>query len=489
MMNSAITMRTKAILFLGIAVGVIWYGARLLKKSEQGHTYDAFKLELLQGKENLVPVLVLGSGPAGLSAALYGARSGFHTVLFDGPKPGGQLMGTSYVENWPGLPKKLGPDLIKSLKEQAIEFGALTASQTVKSVNLETWPYAVTTETGVTLHALTIVLATGASAKLLGVPGEQEYMGWDKGVCTCAICDAPFYKGKSVVVVGGGDSAAEEAMQLAPYAGKITVLVRKDAMRASAVMQERLKTYPNISVQYNSFITAIKGDGKHLKDLELSVNGEKTVMQTDGVFLAIGHDPNSAVVKGAVAMDAEGFITVRGRSQATSVPGVYAAGDVADRKYRQAGIASGDGIKAALDAVEFLRMIGFNDAVAGTMEDKFFDTEGGPGRIALPALESMADFEKAVSETKVPLLLDFYTNMCPTCMQMLPTLELLASELAGSMKFFKVDLDKMPELGEKYKVEGVPTFIVLKDGEFAARSQKAVPLAEMRTFLQSALGK
>lgn len=488
MMNTEISMRTKAILFLAVAVGVIGYGSWLLLHKRDHVRYDDFKVDLLVNKENIVPVLVLGSGPAGLSAALYGARSGFHTVLFDGPKPGGQLMGTSYVENWPGLPKKLGPDLIKSLKEQATEFGALMVPQVIKSIDLTQWPYVAVTETGVKIHALTVVIATGASSRLLGVPGEQEYLSWDKGISTCAICDAPFYKGKEVFVVGGGDSAAEEAMQLAPYAKKITLLVRKGSMRASAVMQERLKTYSNIVVQYNSAITAVKGDEKHLKDVEMQVNGEKKTVTTDGIFLAVGHDPNSEVVKGAVAMDPEDFIIVKGRSQATSVPGVYAAGDVADRKYRQAGIASGDGIKAALDAVEFLRMIGFNDAVADKLESKLFDTEGGPGRVALEALLTMADYDKVMTQAKVPVFLDFYTEMCPTCMQMLPTLEMLSAELSGKMKFYKVDLMKMPELGKKYQVEGVPTFIVLKDGAIAARAQKTMSLEDMRAFLAKVVG-
>lgn len=488
-MNRDMRVSIKTVLFLGIAAAIAWVGIRfLIKKPHHDRVnYGHYKLDAIYNKENIIPVIVVGSGPAGLSAALYGARSGFHTVVFEGAKPGGQLMGTSFVENWPGLPKKMGPDLIASLKGQAQEFGAVIVNETIKSIDTKQWPYVLTTENGKTLHALTVILATGATARQLDVPGKDEYFGWDKGISTCAICDAPFYKGKEVFVIGGGDSAAEEAMQLAPYASKITVLVRAKTMRASAVMQDRLKTYPNITVQYNSFITAYKGDGKRMTEVELMVDGKPSKAKLDGVFLAVGHDPNSELVKGVVSLDSAGFVLLKGRSQATSVPAIYAAGDVADHKYRQAGIASGDGIKAGLDAVEFLRMIGFNDAVAAKVEDNLFDAEGGPGRQALSPLKKMADFEKVAAESDLPILLDFYTESCPTCMQLLPTLEILAGEFADQMKFFKVDLMEVPEFQAKYKIVGVPTVLILKKGEDIGRIQKPMPLKDMRSFLEKTL--
>lgn len=490
-MNTPFNTRVKAILFLAIALIVIGFGLFFFFKTPRGsHEHkipDIFKMGQLDGKENIVPVVVIGSGPAGLSSALYGARSGFYTVVFEGPKPGGQLMGTSFVENWPGLPKKMGSELIKSLKEQALEFGAEFMADTIKTIDIANWPYTLTTDNGITLHALSIIVASGASAKMLGIPGEQEYFGWDKGVSTCAICDAPFYKEKSVFVVGGGDSAAEEAMQLAPYAKSITLLVRKEAMRASAVMQERLKAYDNIHIQYKSIPTEIKGDGKHMKEVVMTVDGQPKTVASDGLFLAIGHDPNSTVVKGIVAMDADGFILLKEGRQDTSVPAIFAAGDVADRRYRQAGVSSGDGIKAALDAVDFLRRIGFNDVVAKKVEERYLSVEGGPGRLALQELKTVADVEKEV-KGDLPVLLDFYTDVCSTCMQMLPTLEMLAAEFAPRMKFFKVNVMKLPEVGKKYSVQGVPTFIILRKGELAARASKSMPMKEMKAFIEKALG-
>lgn len=469
---------------LGIAVIVGFYWVTLHHEN-----YARFKIDEAITKQNIIPVLVLGSGPAGLSSALYGSRSGFYTVLFEGPKPGGQLMGTSYVENWPGLPKKLGPDLIKSLREQAQEFGAVVVQQAITSIDVTQWPYVVTTEHGVKLHALTIILATGAAAKLLDkdVKNADLYMGADKGISTCAICDGPFYKNKDVFVIGGGDSAAEEAMQLAPYARSITLLVRTDKMRASAVMQERLKTYKNITVQYNSKIVAIKGDEHHMKEVDIDVKGAIKTVPADGIFLAIGHYPNSDLVKGIVTMDKAGFIEVEGRSQKTNVAGIYAAGDVSDHKYRQAGIASGDGIKAALDAVEFLRMIGFNDAAALKAEPNFFIAEGGMGRMPLKPLANKTELLKVIKESKLPIVLDVYTSPCPTCEQMVPILESLASEFTDRLSFYKIDFKKIEDLEEKYSVAMVPTFLVLKDGVIIARGSKVMSLKDMRAMLETAL--
>ena len=481
-MNNRVIITVAACAVLALSVGAFFF----LKKSSS-HTAPAFKIEQILDKENLVPVAVLGSGPAGLSAALYGERSGFYTVVFEGPKPGGQLMGTSFVENWPGLPKKMGSDLIKSLKEQAQEFGAEFVSDTVKTVDISSWPYTLTTENGTTVHALSIIVASGASAKMLGIPGEKEYFGWDKGVSTCAICDAPFYKDKEVLVIGGGDSAAEEAMQLAPYAKKITVLVRRDIMRASAIMQERLRAYDNISIQLNTIPTEVKGDGKHMKELVATVDGQTKSIPADGIFLAVGHVPSSDVVKGLVKMDADGFVILKEGRQETSVPGIFAAGDVADRRYRQAGVSSGDGIKAALDAVDFLRMVGYNDAIAAKVEGKLLSVEGGPGRTALQELKALGDIEKEL-KGDVPVMLDFYTDVCATCMQLLPTLEMIATEFKDRMKVYKVNLMKVPDAGGKFGVKGVPTLLIFKKGEQVARASETMPLKTLKAFVEKAIG-
>lgn len=480
-MNHDSFARVRALLAVVVFGLVVFYGYKLFFVTECHRDHIKYDIRSALDKENIVPIAVIGSGPAGLSAALYGARGGNHTIVFEGPKPGGQLMGTSWVENWPGMPKKLGPDLIKSSREQAQEFGAVVVQETITSADLNTWPFELKTASGKAVHALSIVIATGATPRRLGVPGEDEY--WGKGVTTCAICDAPFYKGSEVFVVGGGDSAAEEAMQLAPYARKITMLVRGDSMRASAAMQERLKAYSHISIRYKTNIVSVKGNGKHVTEVDVMVDGDKRTVPIDGIFLAIGHEPNSAVFKNGIAMDKDGYIELKGHTQKTSKPGVFAAGDVEDRVYRQAGIAAGEGIKAALDAADFLRDVGYNDAFAAKLEPNFFDGEGGVGRKSLPELSSLKDFERESAAAEVPLFLDFYTDFCPTCMQMLPAIEMLSGQVGDAMKFFKVDAMKAQKLAEKFEVESVPTFIIVKDSELVARAQSTMTPDELSAFV------
>ncbi len=221
----------------------------------------------LAGKKNVYPIVIIGSGPAGLSAGLYGARAKKKTLVIEGAKPGGLLTETSYVENWPGFKAILGRELMKELKEQAAHFGASFLEDSVEKVDFSKWPYEIYTEDGKIIYALTVIIATGASPSPLNIPGEKEF--WGRGVTTCAICDAPFYANKNVVVIGGGDSAIAEAIQLSAYANKITILVRKDKMRAAATNQELLIGYPKVSIIYNIEPKEILGDAKHVTGIKL----------------------------------------------------------------------------------------------------------------------------------------------------------------------------------------------------------------------------
>ena len=341
---------------------------RLVRRKKRTH----YNLEFKE-KNNILPVAIIGSGPAGLSSALYVSRGNVFTTVFQGSKPGGQLTGTSYVENWPGIQKMMGAEIINMLKEQAASFGATFSNDIVEKVDFSSWPYKLTTDSGKEIYALAVIIATGASPKKLNIEGEQEY--WGKGVTTCAICDAPYHKGGQVVVIGGGDSAAEEALQLALYAKKVTMLVRGQTMRASASMQEKLKQYQNIEIMYNVGVNKILGDGAAVNSIEIIDNKTKQIskMPIGGVFLAIGHDPNTEIFKNFLKVDSTGYLIVKHPTQETSKHGVYAAGDVVDNRYRQAGVAAGDGIKAALDALEFLRMIGFSEKESENLKSKFFD--------------------------------------------------------------------------------------------------------------------
>ncbi len=298
-------------------------------------------------------VIVLGGGPAGLTAAIYATRAGLDPLVIEGSEAGGQLMLTTDVENYPGFADPiLGPDLMAAMRAQAQRIGTEFVTEDATAVNLSTRPFKVTTHSGETYETRALIIATGAKPKLLGLPGEQRLMG--RGVSTCATCDGFFFRGSNVMVVGGGDTAMEEALYLSKLAKSVTVVHRRDKLRASKIMQERALQNGKISFLWNTKVADIVGDGKvsgvKLQDLKTHTTTQRPV---DGVFVAIGHTPNTDLFKGQLDMDANGYILRRGRSM-TNVEGVFVAGDVHDHTYRQAVTAAGYGSEAAIDAERWL---------------------------------------------------------------------------------------------------------------------------------------
>jgi len=299
-------------------------------------------------------VLIIGSGPAGLTAAVYAARANLSPLMIEGREPGGQLMLTTEVENFPGFPEgRMGPELMADMRAQAERFGTEILTTDVDAVDFtQGSPFTVTVGDD-TYRARTVIISTGATARWLGLPNEQRLIG--RGVSSCATCDGFFFRERELVVVGGGDSAMEEATFLTKFASKVTVVHRRDELRASKIMQERALKNDKIDFVWNAQVADVLGDevveGVVLED---TVTGERRDFRTDGLFLAIGHDPTTGLFRGQLDLDADGYITVAEPRTDTSVSGVFASGDVVDRIYRQAITAAGMGCKAAIDAERWL---------------------------------------------------------------------------------------------------------------------------------------
>jgi thioredoxin reductase (NADPH) len=308
----------------------------------------------------VLKTLIIGSGPAGYTAAIYAARADLKPVLYTGMEPGGQLTTTTEVDNFPGYPEGVdGPTMMVQLQQQAERFGTEVRIEMIERVELATTTggiHKAFTAGGTEIHAQTIIISTGATAKYLGLPSEQRLRG--SGVSACAVCDGFFYKGQDVAIVGGGDTAAEEATYLAKICSKVTMLVRKDKMRASKAMQHRVTNTSNIDLRYNTEIDEVLGnqvvEGLRMKNNQTQETEEIAIT---GLFIAIGHKPNTEIFKGQLDMDEAGYLITQGKTTKTNLPGVFASGDVQDKEYRQAVTAAGTGCMAALDAERYLQEI------------------------------------------------------------------------------------------------------------------------------------
>ncbi|EFM10310.1 thioredoxin reductase [Paenibacillus curdlanolyticus YK9] len=299
--------------------------------------------------------IIIGTGPAGLTAAIYLARANMAPLVIEGPQPGGQLTTTTEIENFPGFPEGiLGSELMSNMRKQAQRFGAEFITGWVNDVDFSQRPFTINVEGGKQLQAESIIISTGASAKYLGIPGEQTNIG--RGVSTCATCDGFFFRGKKIVVIGGGDSAMEEAHFLTRFASQVTLVNRRSELRASKIMQDRARSNEKIAWALNNTPVEVEAGVLGVTGLKVRNNetGQEEVIETDGVFVAIGHTPNTGFLGGQIDTDEHGYINVKPGTTETNIPGVFACGDVQDTKYRQAITAAGSGCMAALEAERYL---------------------------------------------------------------------------------------------------------------------------------------
>jgi thioredoxin reductase (NADPH) len=431
---------------------------------------------------------IIGSGPAGYTAALYAARAELAPVLFEGSvTAGGALMTTTTVDNFPGQPDGiLGPDLMSEMRRQAQRFGCEMVRDDVTRLQL-TGPTKLL-ETGDGVHSFdAAILATGAAHKHLGLPDEERLAG--NGVSSCATCDGAFYRDRPVAVVGGGDSALEEALFLTRFAASVTLIHRRGSLRGSKIMQARALAHPKIEFRWDSEVTGLVGEDR-LEAITICQNSDGRTLRLDvnGLFVAIGHKPNSALFRGQVPMDEDGYVLVDHPTTATGLFGVFACGDLVDRRYRQAITAAGSGCAAALDAERYLsalpqlpRSKGRKDVPAEPPVAAAPDGGTSPVVAGVGHGASLADM---LLTSPLPVLVDFWADDCAPCRLMLPVLDEIAHRYPDQLAVVKINVTTSPEVAQRYDITSAPTLKLFVGGEVARTIVGATPASKLSAALE-----
>jgi thioredoxin reductase (NADPH) len=449
--------------------------------------------------ENLT---IVGSGPAGYTAAIYAARANLKPVMFEGFQaggiPGGQLMTTTEVENFPGFPEGItGPKLMERMKAQAERWGTECYTEDVVAVDLSQRPFIVrSTEREIKTHS--IIIATGATAKRLGLKGETQF--WSQGISACAICDGatPIFRNEELAVIGGGDSAAEEAVYLTKYGSHVHLLVRGEQMRASKAMQDRVINNPKITVHWNTEATEVYGTKGRMEGIKICNNktSEASELPVSGLFYAVGHTPNTSLFKGQLELDSIGYLVVKPGTVETSVAGVYGAGDVQDHEYRQAITAAGTGCMAALAAERWLS--------ANNLIQEYHQTPESEQPAQVEEKETVADTEetfdinrtrhvggyalrKLFHESDRPIVVKYVSPTCGPCRTLKPILEKVVDEYDGRIHFVEIDIEADPEIAQAGQIVGTPTVQFFKDKELLQEFKGVKQKSEFRGAIDSCL--
>lgn len=454
-----------------------------------------------QQVENIV---IIGSGPAGYTAAIYAARANLKPVMFEGLQaggiPGGQLMTTTEVENFPGFPEGVtGPKLMERMQEQAVRWGTECYTEDVVKVDFAQRPFIITsTEREVKAHS--VIIATGATAKRLNLPSEKQY--WNNGISACAICDgaSPIFKGKELVVIGGGDSAAEEAVYLTKYGSRVHLLVRSGELRACKAMQNRVINNPKIKIHWHTEAIDVYGENNLMTGIKVrhKQTGNESKINAHGLFYAIGHRPNTSLFTNQLELDDVGYITVTPGTVATSVEGVYAAGDVQDHEYRQAVSAAGTGCMAALSAERWLSEHDLIVEYAQPSEEGISEVTEEP--VTQPTIVKESDFDlnatrhvggyalrKLFHESDRLMMVKYVSPTCGPCKILSPILDKVVEEFEGQIHFVEIDIVADPEIAEMGQISGTPTIQFFHDQKLLEEVKGVKQKSEYRELINNFL--
>ncbi|PSB01990.1 thioredoxin-disulfide reductase [Merismopedia glauca] len=447
---------------------------------------------------NIENLVIIGSGPAGYTAAIYAARANLKPLVFEGFQagglPGGQLMTTTEVENFPGFPQGItGPDLMENMKAQAERWGAELITEDVVSVDLSQRPFVVRSEDR-EVKAHSIVIATGATAKRLGLPSESQY--WSRGISACAICDGatPIFKNAELAIIGAGDSALEEAIYLTKYGDRVHLLVRSDKMRASKAMQDRALNNPKITIHWHTEAVDVFGENGQMMGLKVKNNqtGEESRLAVKGLFYAIGHNPNTSLFTGQLELDEVGYIVTKPNTVETSVEGVFAAGDVQDHEFRQAITAAGTGCMAAMLAERWLSAKGllqeFHQQPGSEVSQKPEQTAQST-EFSLENTRHQGGYalRKLFHESDRLLLVKYASPNCGPCHTLKPILNKLVTELDGKIHFVEIDIEQDPDIAENAGITGTPTVQIFKDRDLLTEVKGVKQKSQYRELIETHL--